>query len=247
MTLLVYVDMSASMTTHRNQLADMAGWITDELKAKCGDYEVLVNNLTYETEFAKGGEIVRGKDQPAWVTKDTPNGKEIIRRRIAYNSWDPAFYYTTMLNSDSREKTYSSVLETLPQRLALAPSGNSPGSAVGILILTDAAPVFETHSPEDASLMLINQLGPRPYMVGALGARSESCMDTSYANNEFSEELIQADPSKINWLNEFVALNQGYNWSICADDRDEEAELLERSVKDYMIMLMEEAQCMVMM
>ena len=121
------------------------------------------------------------------------------------------------------------------------------GQAVGILKLTDAAPVFETHSPEDASLMLINQLGPRPYMVGALGARSESCMDTSYADNEFSEELIQADPSKINWLNEFVALNQGYNWSICADDRDEEAELLERSVKDYMIMLMEEAQCMVMM
>jgi hypothetical protein len=246
-TLVIYVDLSESMGRHRKMVSEMAGWLTEELKTKCGDYEVLVNNITYVAKHVPGGEVIKGYQEPDWITKDTPDGKEMVRRRIEYNSLNPAFHYMTMLHSGSREKTYTSVLETIEARLATSPGGPYQDTTVGVLILSDAAPVFEAFSPEEATTLLSQQVNGRNVMVGALGARRPSCMDTAYSENTSLADPPQPDLSKINWLNEFAALNRGYNWDICAPTIEGEASLLEQSVKDYMIMLMEEAQCLVMM
>lgn len=246
-TLVIYLDLSASMGQHRNQLANMAEGITSELTAKCGDYEILVNNLHYASEYIQGGEVIKASEnEPDWITKNTYNRDLLLKSRIRYDSNIASFLGATVFEADSRERTYTSVVDSIKEKLGSAPSGYLNPSALGVLILTDAAPVFEVLNPEEASLKFVEEIGPRKrYMVGSLGAKSESCMDFRYPEESKSTLEPQADLDKVSWLQEFTRLNRGYNWDICSTDRNKEMELLEQSVKDYMIMLMEEAKCQV--
>lgn len=235
-TLMIYVDMSGSMGGHRRDLANMAEVITENLEMKCGTYEVAVSNLTYD-DIQGGGELVQAGEGPAFITESTANGKDLLARRIKYDNNQASFAGTTVYARGTHEKTYTSALETIESHLMQSPSGLNSDGTVGILILSDAAPYYESLNPEQASQAMPQLVAGRPWMFGALGA-APSCMD--FPTFPPDAPPSRARQSQDNWLSQFSRMNDGYMWNMCAE------ESFEQSVMDYMIMLMDKAQCMPM-
>ncbi|MCB0408189.1 MAG: hypothetical protein KDD34_08300, partial [Bdellovibrionales bacterium] len=230
------VDMSDSMNKKRDAVAQVAEKITERLGKQCQQYEIGVSNLVYKERVQIGGELVVNYGEPAFITENTKNGVELLKERITAKT-----YYQEnksiefMYAAGTSEKTYSSVLLTLPEHLKKSPSGLNNDSLVGVLILSDAAPFFEDLPPQQALSQIQASLHGRPFMASSLGASSLQCLDSPIKPGELEwDQLVH----QLTWLEEFSKNSYGYHWNICSDlDMDQ-------SIDRFLNMLLQAAGCL---
>lgn len=236
-SLMIYLDLSPSMNDKRAQVAAMADHITKNLEIQCGDYEIGVSNILYQDAKGGGGELIAGQDEPKFITKHTPKGRELLKQRIQIDNEPTPGRAIPPYSTGIQEITYSSVAATLANHLKSAPSQLKNSLAVGTLILSDAAPFYEVMSPDQAIGQIHSQLGSRPFIAGALGAGDIGrCLDAPPI--PMGGDMSDQRKLELGLLKDFTDLSGGYYWNMCRPLD------IEQTVQDFILMLMEKAGCM---
>ncbi len=255
--LLVMLDMSASTKNHRQKLKNLAPIVRKAMESSSCDFKIGVGNIAYDNLRRND---LKPWGQPSFVTADTPNGDEMIWERIS----DPElvlFPNGTVSGDDetprgNRERTYSSMVESIEQNL---PDLQDVVS-LGVLLLTDTAPAFEIYGPQIALNRISDLLGSRPFIPGMIRPSFfEGMMFEHWENSNADDgapvcrldipgqQIPGNQISTLEWqsrdieaMDTFIERAWGMSWDVCDKDYDD-------SLEAYLQTVLNQSGCLLMM
>lgn len=237
-TLLIHLDLSGSLKTMRPVIAQTLSPIIEQ--AMINDFceiQVAVADIKYRD---RPDANLRPIGFPEFVTNQTPNADQLIRERITtpfeVAALDPQFNELRDI-AGGEELTYSSLAEFIKYNAVSLQNQDTVAS----LLITDAAPAYETMSPDEALNEIYSRIGRAVYFAGVLANRFEdnmlvkdpnsSCQPDFPAFEYGDAENLSSQYKKIspqNWVSKdifaidrFVELAGGVHKNICTDDHGE--------------------------
>ncbi len=241
-SLLVLIDLSPSMNSHRMKMKQLAPLVKDAMESAQCEFRVAVGSIHYKnfptsrlTPWAEpGGDL--------WVTQDTPQGADKIYDRITFphETVYPGFDgdQNPGIPSSGNETTYSSLVDSINTNW----ESLQDSDVIGTILLTDAVPAYESYSPKDAADLIKQKVGNRPYLSAMIVANVFSGMmvqpNVVYDSNGYgsqicgpdheggqepgwmlnTDEWVSKNPDAINQFNEII---YGEQWDICEPEYDQ--------------------------
>ena len=216
--LVVFLDKSESMKEELPLVADLSERIIEKLDQRCAEYSIAVSELEYGDIQSDPVGII---GNPAFITEEHPNPAEALRERIlAYlptsqNCIQPrpgGCVSKSANHVGTLEYTYSSIVTTFQKnKLEIF---NEPIRHLATLLITDAAPLFEPYTVDEA-LDHINSFI-------SLDKFSATTLSHENWNNPFDQSCTMDFSSRVKYtihdlqsLKRFSQLTQGSSFNIC--------------------------------
>ncbi len=243
-SLLVLIDLSPSMDSHRMKMTKLAPLVEAAMERSRCEFQVAVGSILYKdfsfstlTPWAEPG-------GPAWVTQETPDGPQKIHDRIAFPhdtvhpTHDGDQHKGIPQSGD--ELTYSSLVESLQTNWDRL----QDSQVIGTILLSDSVPAYETYTPQQAVDQIKQQLGNIPYLSAQIVADVRSGMmvePTHLFNSQTGEKIPLCGPdhegdqipgfmlNTSHWesknpdaINQFTDILYAEQWDICEPEYDEQ-------------------------
>lgn len=250
-SLIIYLDFSASMTKHIQKVADLIPMMTERLEKTCGNYQIATSNILYHNHHFNN---LTPYGTPTFITPETPRAQERITNRLTApfgsNTREmialEGQYHVT---SSTEEITYSSIVASIEHNL---PSLQNQ-DLVAALIVTDAAPAFDHETPSSALQKIETLLPNTQFLAMAVGMKMFNGMPKTLGPNcrpDFtgtsqnpSLDLLSTD----GWINpdlssleQFTRQSGGWVADICEDSYDS-------TLQDFIQTIVLNAGCMQLM
>ena len=258
-TLMVLYDLSDSMEDHYPKMAALAPLVREAMENSRCEFKVSVGNIHYNDEGVLNDYHPFGS--PGFVTSEMGVDKavDLISYRLQY----PHLISKNYVKADgsvgfpigSEEETYSSIVRTVRTNIAQL----SDQDVVGTLMLTDAAPGFETLTPSEALNQIKGLLGSNTmYIPGMISYPYENGMNDIHpaqackpdwppgtAHPPFGASNLRMGTSAwmssdLDAINNFVKQAYGYQWDICDQSYDE-------SLREYLQTVLVASGCLLLM
>ena len=210
-----FLDRSPSMKNKLIILGDLAGSIVNKLNKRCSQFSLAVSELEYgDIQSAPKGII----GYPAFVTEDHPNPVQELKNRIlAYLPQKKCIEPNncTTVSADhvgTREFTYSSVITTL--QMNRQQIFNNPIKHLATLVVTDAAPLVEPYTVEDAVNIVQNFIPLDKFSNTSLSHENWSNLFDPNCSMDMPYRMSYT-PDDLKRLTRFSAQTKGFGLNIC--------------------------------
>lgn len=225
-SLIIYVDQSASMAPKKDLIARMMKRVVNQLDKACGKYRVAVSQIAYRG-WSKSPYIV---GQPKFITQEHGQaGIKILEDRV--------FELADKTATSPSEKLHSTIALSIEREYQEVATSD----LVAALLISDAVPSSEDYTANEALAKIHSFIPGKKFLaVGIIPQYLEHSQDPQCTIDEYPKKIGQLTEEELSQPHRFFHGSGGYTTDICY--RNFEAQL-----DEFLHYVISNAKCMLLM
>lgn len=225
-SLIIYIDQSASMAHKKDLVIKMMGRVVDQLDKACGKYRIAISQIGY-WGWSKSPYIV---GEPKFITEKhgTP-GIKILEDRVQTVASE-----TLSSPSEKLHSTIALSIEREHQELVTS-------DLVAALLISDAVPSAEDYTAEEALQRIHSFIPDKKFLaVGIIPQYLEHAKDPQCQIDEYPKAIRRLSEEELSQPHQFFRKSGGYTTDICYKN-------FEAQLDEFLHYVISSANCMLLM